>query len=143
MEDVNDSPQAKAIKEALWAFGQEQLKVYRDKPYKIARMGINRTTWRLLDEAIHRRWRRDMRPDLYTAYGEEGLSFANGLAWYSFSGKHRLTRLRNFTTGDWCDLEEDVHLPDGVIELIYVLPGYKEAGHIVDITPLLEVGKGA
>lgn len=139
--NTTDNPRAKAITDALWAFGQEQLKVFENAPLKITCIGINRTTWHRLDLAT-RVWQREIPPDLcmYTM-DFNGLNIA-GLAWISFNGKHRVTRLFNFTTSDWCDLEEDVHLPDGMVELIYALPLSKgrTAGHLVDITPLLAAG---
>lgn len=128
---------AKAITDALRGIFYEQVKVYRTSPLRLTRFGINRPTWRRLDYAA-RYWLREIQPDPCISY-PGGYSIANA-AWLAWGEKHRVTRLYDGVANEWLPLEEDTHLPDGVIEFIFDIPWMlgQTAGHICDITPLLE-----
>lgn len=139
---TGESVQAKAVKDALLAFLGEIEKRYMESHLVPARIGINRPTWARLDHMAWYHWRRDFPPDYSAIHPGEDLGFtlAGGMVWVSPGSKYRILKIVNPLGGGWLELEEDVHLPDGMVELVYELgPAYRfqTAGHAVDITPLL------
>lgn len=137
---AGESREATAIKEALWAFAHEQMEIFKQTTLRPNRIGVNRSTWRRLDRAA-RVWLRYAVP--YFVSDAAHLEVVDGLALLAIGGRHHMVAFRNCCGGirepDWLHLEEDVHVPDDMVDLIYELPPfrYKTAGHLVDITPLL------